>query len=388
MIESTVPDQPLSKLSPFVIQKVLKGLVGSQKSVKKLKSGSLLVEVERAVHARTLMNIKHFFNIPAKCSPHSSLNMSKGIIRCPDLADISEEEITMELADQNVTATRRITVFRDGVRRPTNTLVLTFGTAILPKSLTVGYLKVAVDVYIPNPLQCYSCYKFGHHEKKCKLNQGELCRRCGNSNVVHKSADICDQEIKCINCKGEHIATSRSCPVCRKEKEVVTVKYTEGLPFPEARKIVEARHNLNVSYAKATSAKLIQRKDAYTQTGEIAVQTKPQEKVTNNKGTVQQKPPSASKTSHNSQKDPASTEKTIVKTNSSVALVKAPSSPSQRRNKSPNKVLSDRLPKGSDDQIQQHNRFEYLDEDMEAEDTQADQNLNRQGRIIKINNKR
>ena len=93
MIESTVPDQPLSKLSPFVIQKVLKGLVGS-----------------------------------------------------PDLADISKEEITMELADQNVTATRRITVFRDGVRRPTNTLVLTFGTAILPKSLTVGYLKVAVDV--------------------------------------------------------------------------------------------------------------------------------------------------------------------------------------------------------------------------------------------------
>ena len=33
IIESTVPDQPLSKLSPFVIEKVLVGLARSPKSV-------------------------------------------------------------------------------------------------------------------------------------------------------------------------------------------------------------------------------------------------------------------------------------------------------------------------------------------------------------------
>ena len=150
------------------------------------------------------MKIKHFFNIPAKCVPHTSLNTSKGIIRCPDLSDISEEEIASELADQNVTAARRITFFRDSVRRPTNTIILTFNTAILPKYLKVGYLKVAVDVYIPNPLQCYCCDKFGHHERNCKLNQGEhVCRRCGNSNLVHSSEDDCEFGIRCINCKGE-----------------------------------------------------------------------------------------------------------------------------------------------------------------------------------------
>ena len=153
LIESIVPDQPLSKLSPFVIEKVLVGLTGSPKSVKKLKSGSLLIEVEKAVHARTPLKIKHFFNIPARCVPHNSLNTSKGIIRCPDLAGISEEEITSELSDQNVTAARRITIFRDGIKKPTNTIVLTFNTAILPKCLKVGYLRVTVDLYIPNPLQ-------------------------------------------------------------------------------------------------------------------------------------------------------------------------------------------------------------------------------------------
>ena len=191
-IESTVPDQPLWKLSPFVIEKVLVGLAGSPKSFKKLKRGSLLVEVEKATHAQNLLKLQHFFNIPSKCTPNYSLNSSKGIIRCPDLADVSDDDITSELSNQNVRAARRIRVFRDGVRRPTNTIVLTFGTSILPKSLKVGYLGVAVDLYIPNPLQCYCCYKFGHHENRGKLDQGEdLCRRCGNSNVNHKS-EVCD----------------------------------------------------------------------------------------------------------------------------------------------------------------------------------------------------
>ena len=103
------------------------------------------------------MKIKQFFQIPAKCSPHGSLNTTRGIIRCPDLAGVSEAEIVEELSNQHVTAARRITVFRDGIKRETNTIVLTFNSAILPKSLKIGYLNVGVDLYIPNPLQCYSC---------------------------------------------------------------------------------------------------------------------------------------------------------------------------------------------------------------------------------------
>ena len=38
-----------------------------------------------------------------------------------------------------------------------------------------------------------------------------------------------------------------------------------------------------------------------------------------------------------------------------------------KTNKPTEKVLSDRLPKGSDDPIQQHNRFQRLDDDLEAE---------------------
>ena len=158
LIESTATDHPLSKLSPFVIEKVLVLVAGSPKAVKKLISGALLVEVEKPKHAENLLKTSSFFRIPAKCSPHTSLNTSHGIIPCPDRVGVSEEEIVQELAKQNVTGARRITVYRDGIKRETNTIVFTFTSAILPKTLKVGYLNVGVDLYIPNPLQCCTCF--------------------------------------------------------------------------------------------------------------------------------------------------------------------------------------------------------------------------------------
>ena len=72
------------------------------------------------------------------------------------------------------------------------------------------------------------------------------------------------------------------------------------------------------------------------------------------------------------------------------ASVSSPMSPIKNSNNNktnkPEKVLSDRLPKGSDDPIQQHNRFYCLDEDMEAESAPAE-STNKQGRIIILNKK-
>ena len=109
-------------------------IAGSPKSVKKLVSGALLVEVEKPKYAENLLKLNQFFQIPSKCSSHISLNTSRGIISCPNLAGVTEAEIVQELTRQNVTSARRITVLRDGVKRETNTIVLTFNSAILPKN--------------------------------------------------------------------------------------------------------------------------------------------------------------------------------------------------------------------------------------------------------------
>ena len=45
-------DKALKKLSPFAIQKGLEGLAGEPKSVKKLRSGSLLIECATERHSK------------------------------------------------------------------------------------------------------------------------------------------------------------------------------------------------------------------------------------------------------------------------------------------------------------------------------------------------
>ena len=105
--------------------------------------------------------------ISVKVSLHQSLNSSKGVIRCPELHPCSDKEIIDNLTDQGVTGVRNVKVRKNGVLKSTNTYVLTFNTPILPKKIKVAFLSVNVEVYIPNPLRCYQCQVFGHHEDYC-----------------------------------------------------------------------------------------------------------------------------------------------------------------------------------------------------------------------------
>ena len=167
----------------------------------------------------------------------------------------------------------RIRVFRDGIRKDTNTIVLKFKTAILPKTLKIGYLKVPVDIYIPNPLQCYRCFKFGHHERQC--NSDNHCKRCAANENETNYTDPSSKPFKCLNCGEEHYSTFRACKVWKKEKEIITIKYREGLSFAEARKIVDARHALG-SYSnvtKSNTSKSVSLKVAQTQTSDVSIQT-------------------------------------------------------------------------------------------------------------------
>ena len=78
-----------------------------------------------------------------KCSvtPHSSLNTSKGIVCCPALSRVTNDEIKEGMAEQGVMDVRRITVRHDGIIKPTNTFVLTFNSPNLPTLVKIGFIQ-------------------------------------------------------------------------------------------------------------------------------------------------------------------------------------------------------------------------------------------------------
>ena len=68
-----------------------------------------------------------------------------------------EEEIVDYLREQGVTACKRFKIKNDYETVETNTLLLTFNTINVPKSLKNFYRVVPVDIYVPNPLRCFNC---------------------------------------------------------------------------------------------------------------------------------------------------------------------------------------------------------------------------------------
>ena len=137
---------PITRLSPIIIEKQISSILGTAKSVKRLKNDTLLVECFTMQQASNLLSNKTFFNKPVKIYPHQSLNTCKGVVRCRELSYCDPDEILSNLKSQGVREVKRISVPRNGTRRDTNTYILTFASPYLPSSIKIGFLNVKVDV--------------------------------------------------------------------------------------------------------------------------------------------------------------------------------------------------------------------------------------------------
>ncbi|GBM26219.1 hypothetical protein AVEN_76307-1 [Araneus ventricosus] len=185
--------------------------------------------------AENVMKLDKIGNIKVKASPHHTLNYSKGVISESEFQRDLEEDLLECLKDQNAIAVKRITIKRNGQTFPTKHLILTFNNPTLPKSVKIAYINCPVKPYIPDPIRCFKCQKFGHTITACRGNK-ENCARC--SLPDHNSQTCKSTTPKCFNCSGEHPSFSRSCPRYKLEKEIQTIKITKKISFQEARKIV------------------------------------------------------------------------------------------------------------------------------------------------------
>ena len=111
-------------------------------------------------------------------------------------------------------------------------------------------MQVKVDVYIPNPLRCYSCQVFGHHENKC--GRHPVCCNCDEPEHCGPSG-VRDKPAKCVNCSSDHPATSKQCQQWEKEKKILKIKFENNLSFPEVHKQYEQFYT-GQTYASAVKS--------------------------------------------------------------------------------------------------------------------------------------
>nr|XP_042913717.1 uncharacterized protein LOC107457496 isoform X2 [Parasteatoda tepidariorum] len=175
ILSSTV--KKLSSLSPFLVQKSLESQIGNTKNVRAIPSGDLLVETSSEKQTTLLLKSNKLGNVPINVAPHKTLNISKGVITEKTLQFLPTSEIIEGFSSQGVIDVRHITIRKGDEIVPTQHLILTFNTANLPKDIKAGYRNCKIRPYIPNPLRCFKCQRFGHATNNCRGK--ETCSRCG-----------------------------------------------------------------------------------------------------------------------------------------------------------------------------------------------------------------
>ena len=226
----------------------------------RLRDGSLEVEfasgndASRALRAKTFTYSKRDRSgkrdvfLPITVAPHRTKNYTRGVISCYELRDTSDEEIVDGLSDTGVIEAKRITVRRGGNSLPTDSVILTFDRSQLPSDVVVGYTRVRVRPYIPNPMRCFRCQRFGHTRTHCRNRP--ICAKCASTE--HLDEDCQADTFRCVNCddgQTPHTSYDRKCPAFIKEQEINSIKVTRNVSFKEARSMYDESHP-SVSYAQ------------------------------------------------------------------------------------------------------------------------------------------
>ena len=109
-------------------------------------------------------------------------------------------------------------------------------------------------MYVPNPLRCFNCQRFGHHENNCSEDPGSVCENCGADGHAHHTSQ-CKNPTKCIYCGKDHLPKSNTCEVWLKEKAIMKLKVTNNISYLEAKKLHENKPETTFSKIVQSNAR-------------------------------------------------------------------------------------------------------------------------------------
>ena len=101
-----------------------------------------------------------------------------------------------------------------------------------------------VSVYIPLPIRCGNCQKYGHRTDQCKRDKPR-CPRCTEAHD-YSACTVPDEQIKCSNCGENHSSAYRGCKKYREISAALRKAATENITYRDAvKKLKDSTANNN-----------------------------------------------------------------------------------------------------------------------------------------------
>jgi len=230
--KSIPPSLPLARLSSLAVSRDLGfHLRDGVRSVKVISGGRLFITVSTPSQLHTLTDIDKLAGAHVDIVEYSPEQKCEGVISGVS-TDITDEDLLSALSPHKVKSVYRFTKTKDGVKTPTYSVKLSFSTSNLPSTIPLGYRLHNVSKYVPPPLRCYKCQRFGHVADEWRSS--ERCTRCG----IKYDVDNCEIEkahFKCANCGGNHSAAYGGCPKMKEQAHINSVMVNEGVTRLQAK---------------------------------------------------------------------------------------------------------------------------------------------------------
>lgn len=147
---------------------------------------------------------------------------------------LTEEEIKQELKVQQVTRMKKMDR-NTGMLIPLPLAILTYNLdQQIPAKVTIGFLQYATEPYLPKPMRCNNCQRYGHSTKNCRKTT-PTCSFCSETHTFENCPNKTDKNnAKCANCKGNHSAAFKGCPTYDVTNRALETRALEGLNYKEA----------------------------------------------------------------------------------------------------------------------------------------------------------
>ena len=242
----------MKDMSPILLATALKTVTNNANiTCRTLKSGDILVKTENIKQARNLISLTRITQANIEVTEHRSLNSCRGVVSAYELKYEEEETLLEYLKPQNVTKIQFHMKNVGNERIKTGLAFITFGTNEPPEYLSIGCLRLKVRPYIPAPIRCFTCNKFGHISKVCPTQSAPKCYNCNEAKHIQTRDEKCTKPPKCANCgSNEHNSYNRTCNELKRQVEIQTIKVTQKVSFSEAVKRSNLQRN---TYAQVTA---------------------------------------------------------------------------------------------------------------------------------------
>ena len=218
--------------SPVFIHNCLEKCIGSYKGCSPLRNGNLIVKCCSVQQMTTLLQRTKLTDgaVSVEIAVSSMRPLGARGVICNVPIDISTDDFVACLASHGVKFVKRFRFKSSDSSELKNSksVFLQFDTAVLLGEVKIGYLFFRVKQYVPRPLRCFKCNRYGHVAGHCRGKLRYLI--CGGDSDCSAAAP------KCPNCGDGHSTNDKIWPRYKRETEILKLKTAVKLALADACK--------------------------------------------------------------------------------------------------------------------------------------------------------